>query len=282
MKKILIFFISITAIIAILSLFSALKDKVPMGEKIALVRVEGVILDSKNVIDEIKDYVSDSSIKAIVLRVNSPGGGVAPSQEIYEEVLKAKEKKKIIVSMGSVAASGGYYIACPADLIVANSGTLTGSMGVIMEIPNIEGLMQKIGIENQVVKSGKHKDIASVFKTMSPEERALLQEVLDDVHEQFIEAVSKGREIDIDKVRLLADGRIFTGRMAKDVGLVDELGNLEMAIKLAGELSGIEGAPEVVEKEEERGFFDLLRGSFSGKFLANALPGIQLKYLLSP
>ncbi len=282
MKKILIFFISITAIIAILSLFSALKDKVPMGEKIALVRVEGVILDSKNVIDEIKDYVSDSSIKAIVLRVNSPGGGVAPSQEIYEEVLKAKEKKKIIVSMGSVAASGGYYIACPADLIVANSGTLTGSMGVIMEIPNIEGLMQKIGIKNQVVKSGKHKDIASVFKTMSPEERALLQEVLDDVHDQFIEAVSKGRGIDIDKVRLLADGRIFTGRMAKDVGLVDELGNLDRAIKLAGELSGIEGEPEVVEKEEERGFFDLLRGSFSGKFLANALPGIQLKYLLSP
>jgi protease-4 len=253
-----------------------------MGEKVALVRVEGVILDSKDIIDEIKDYVSDASIKAIVLRVNSPGGGVAPSQEIYEEVLKAKEKKKVVVSMGSVAASGGYYIACPADMIVANAGTLTGSMGVIMEIPNIEGLMQKIGIENQVVKSGKYKDIASVFKTMSPEEKALLQEVLDDVHDQFIKAVSEGRGIAIEEVRLLADGRIFTGRMAKDVGLVDELGNLERAIKLAGELSGIEGEPEVVEKEDKRGFFDLLRGSFSGSFLAESLPGIKLKYLLSP
>ncbi len=141
MKKVLLFFIIITAVIAILSLFVALKDKVSPGEKVALVRIEGVILDSREVIEELKDYSSDSSIRAIVLRVNSPGGGVAPSQEIYEEVIKAKEKKKIVVSMGSVAASGGYYISCPADKIVANAGTLTGSMGVIMEIPNIEGLL---------------------------------------------------------------------------------------------------------------------------------------------
>jgi protease-4 len=282
MKKILVFFIIITAIIAILSIFTALKDKLPAGGKVALIRIEGVILDSEDVIEELKEYSSDSSIRAIVLRVNSPGGGVAPSQEIYEEVIKAKKKKKVVVSMGSVAASGGYYIAAPADRIVANAGTLTGSMGVIMEIPNIEGLMQKIGVENQVVKSGKHKDMASVFKTMSTEERELLQEVLDDVHSQFIEAVSEGRGISIDDVKALADGRIFTGRMAKAVGLVDELGNLERAIELAAELSGIEGEPEVVQKEEEAGLFDLLRGSFSGSFLADSLPGIKLKYLLSP
>lgn len=282
MKKILIFFIIITAIIVIISIFSAITGKVPLGDKVAVVRVEGVIIDSKGVIEELKDYSSDSSVKAIVLRVDSPGGGVAPSQEIYDEVVKAKEKKKVVVSMGSVAASGGYYISCPADKIVANAGTLTGSMGVIMEIPNIEGLMQKIGVENQIVKSGEHKDIASIFKTMSPDERQLLQVVLDDVHEQFIEAVSRGRGLSIDDVKLLADGRIFTGRMAKGVGLVDELGNLEMAIKLAAELSGIEGEPEVVEKEEDAGFFDLLRSSFARNFFVNSMPGIQLKYLLSP
>ncbi|MBI4825757.1 MAG: signal peptide peptidase SppA [Nitrospirae bacterium] len=282
MKKILIFFIIITAIIVIISLFTAVTGKIPLGDKVAVVRVEGVIMDSKSVIEELKDYASDISVKAIVLRVDSPGGGVAPSQEIYDEVVKAKAKKKIVVSMGSVAASGGYYISCPADKIVANAGTLTGSMGVIMEIPNIEGLMQKIGIQNQIVKSGEHKDIASIFKTMSPDERKLLQVVLDDVHEQFIEAVSKGRGLSIDAVKLLADGRIFTGRMAKGVGLVDELGNLDMAIKLAAELSGIEGEPEVVEKEEDTGFFGFLRSSFTNNFLVNSMPGIKLKYLLSP
>ncbi len=282
MKKIFLFFVIITAVIVVLSLAIALKDKVPMGEKVALINVEGVIFDSKSVIDELKDYASDNSIKAIVLRINSPGGGVAPSQEIYDEVKKAMEKKKVVVSMGSVAASGGYYIACPADMIVANAGTLTGSMGVIMEIPNIEGLMQKIGVEHQVIKSGRHKDIASVFKTMSPEERALLQEVLDDVHGQFIEAVSEGRGLTVEKVKALADGRIFTGRMAREVGLVDELGNLDAAIKFAGELSGIEGEPEVVQKEEEEGFFDLIRGSFPKSLLAEALPGVRLQYLLTP
>jgi protease-4 len=281
MKKILLFFVIITAIIVVLSIVASLKDKVSIGEKVALIYVEGVIFDSRDVIEEIKDYSSDNSVKAIVLRVNSPGGGVAPSQEIYEEVKKAMEKKKVVVSMGAVAASGGYYIACPADMIVANAGTLTGSMGVIMEIPNIEGLMQKIGVEHQVIKSGRHKDIASVFKTMSAEERALLQEVLDDVHEQFIEAVSQGRGLKVDKVKAIADGRIFTGRMAKEIGLVDELGNLDVAIKFAGELSGIEGEPDVVQKEEEEGFFDLIRGAFSRSLFAESLPGIKLQYLLA-
>ncbi|MBI4843773.1 MAG: signal peptide peptidase SppA [Nitrospirae bacterium] len=280
MKKILLFFGITFLIILILSLLSALNGKVPLGEKVALVRVEGVILDSEDVIEEIKDYVDDNSVKAIVLRVNSPGGGVAPSQEIYDEVVKAKEKKKVVVSMGAVAASGGYYISCPADKIVANPGTLTGSMGVIMEIPNIEELMRKIGVENQIVKSGKHKDMASVFKGMSPEERGLLQTVLDDVHEQFILAVSKGRGLLMDDVRPLADGRIFTGKMAKDIGLVDELGNLEAAVKLAAEISGIEGEPEVVEKEKNEGFLGLLRGIFPGSLLTDIMPGIKLKYMM--
>jgi len=282
MKKVLIFFAIVFVVIVVLSLMLTVSHKVPLGEKVALVHVVGVIIDSTEVVKELKEYSKDSSVKAIVLRINSPGGGVAPSQEIYDEIVKIKEKKKVVASMGSVAASGGYYIAAPADKIVANAGTLTGSIGVIMEIPNVSGLMQKIGVNTQVVKSGKHKDIASVFKTLTPEEKKILQTVLDDVHDQFIEDVSEARGMKPEDIRKLADGRIFTGRMAKEVGLVDELGNLQDAIMLAGELTGIEGEPEVIEKEDEFSFFDMLKGEFSGRLMGNAFSGIQLKYLFAP
>lgn len=282
MKKVLIFFVAIFAVIAILSLMLTFSRKVPLGEKVALVRVTGVIVDSTDVIEELKEYAKDNSIKAVILRVDSPGGAVAPSQEIYEEVLKLKEKKKVIVSMGTVAASGGYYISAPADKIVANAGTLTGSIGVIMEIPNISGLMQKIGVEAQVIKSGEHKDLASIFKSLKPEEKQILQDVLDDVHSQFIQAVSDGRGMKFEEIKKLADGRIFTGRMAKQAGLVDELGNLQDAILLAGKLTGIKGDPEVVEKKEEFGVLDLLKGEFAGKILNNVFHGISLKYLMTP
>ena len=253
-----------------------------IGEKVALIRVTGMIIDSTDVIDELKEYAKDSSVKAIVLRVDSPGGAVAPSQEIYEEVRKIKEHKKVVVSMGSVAASGGYYIAAPADKIVANAGTLTGSIGVIMEIPNMGGLMKKIGVETQIIKSGKHKDIASAFRSLSPEEKQILQTVLDDVHDQFIRAVSDGREMEFEKIKSLADGRVFTGRMAKDLGLVDELGNLQDAIMLAGKLTGIEGEPKVVTKEEKFSIYDMIKGSLPEKLVNNAFSGVQLKYLFAP
>ncbi len=282
MKKFLIFFSVVFAIIIILSLMMTFSQKVNLGEKVALIRITGVIIDSTDVIEEIKEYSKDNSIKAVVIRVNSPGGGVAPSQEIYDEVVKLKSRKKVIISMGSVAASGGYYIAAPADKIVANAGTLTGSIGVIMEIPNVAGLMEKIGVTTQVVKSGKHKDIASVFKTLTPEEKTILQSVLDDVHDQFIQAVSDGRGMEYDEVKKLSDGRIFTGRMAKSLGLVDELGNLEDAIKLAGELSGIQGEPEVVIKKDKFDFTEMLKGQLPGKLLSNSFSGISLKYLLTP
>ena len=282
MKKILIFFAVIFVIIVILSLLMTFNRKVPLGEKVALVRVTGVILDSTEVIDELKEYADNSSIKAVVLRVDSPGGAVAPSQEIYEEIVKIKRKKKVIVSMGTVAASGGYYISAPADKIVANAGTLTGSIGVIMELPNISGLMQKIGVETQVIKSGEHKDIASMFRALKPEERQILQSVLDDVHNQFITAVSEGRNIKFEEIKKLADGRIFTGRMAKELGLVDELGNLQDAIMLAGRLSGIKGEPEVVEKKEKFSLMEVLKGEFQGKLMDNVFQGIRLKYLMTP
>jgi protease-4 len=282
MKKVFIFLTIIFLIAVVLSLLLTFSQKNPLGEKVALVHVTGVIIDSSNVIKELKDHAKDSSVKAIIIRVNSPGGAVAPSQEIYNEIIKIKEKKKVIISMGAIAASGGYYIAAPADKIVANEGTLTGSIGVIMELPNVSGLMDKIGIETQVIKSGKHKDIASVFKTLSPEEKKILQAVLDDVHDQFIKAVSDSRGMKFEEIKKLSDGRIFTGRMAKKIGLIDELGGLEDAIMLAGELAGIEGEPEVVTKKEKFSFLDMIRGQFPQRLIGDAFSGIRLQYLFSP
>lgn len=282
MKKLCLFLTGLLVLLFFLTIIIALLQKnVPIGEKVALVRIEGPIIDSKNTIEEIKDYTKDSSVKALVLRVDSPGGAVAPSQEIYEEVRKAAGKKPVVVSMGSVAASGGYYISSPATKIFANPGTLTGSIGVIMEIPNIEGLMNKVGIKTDVIKSGRHKDIASVFRGRSKEEREILQAVLDDVHEQFITAVAEGRKMIPDDVRKIADGRVFTGRQAQKIGLVDEIGNLEDAIKAASKLAGIKGEPQVVTKKEKFSLIELLRGQFP-KELTGLFPTLRIKYVISP
>jgi len=237
-------------------------------DKIALIRVEGVILDSREVIHELRRYQKDPDIKAILVRIDSPGGAVAPSQEIYDELKKiqASGKKKVISSMGSVAASGGYYIASATQLIFANPGTLTGSIGVIMELTNVEGLLQKIGVESVTIKSGKNKDVGSPFRKMNADERALLQNVLDDVHSQFIEAVAEGRSLDIETVRALADGRIFSGRQAKAVGLVDQLGSLEAALEKTAELAGIQGEPEIVETKEKSPILKLLEGKMFGNW----------------
>lgn len=250
-------------------------------DSVALVKIEGPIIDSEEAIEEIKEYTDDSSIKALVIRVNSPGGAVAPSQEIHDEVKKAAEKKPVIVSMGAVAASGGYYISAPATKIISNPGTITGSIGVIMEVPNISGLMEKVGIKSEVIKSGKHKDLASVFRGIGKEEREIIQKVLDDVHEQFIEAVASARNMDINEVRKIADGRIFSGRQALEVGLVDEIGNIEDAILEAGKLGGIDGEPRVVTKKEKRGIFDLLENKLSGG-MKEIFPSIEFKYLMTP
>ncbi|MFQ5781039.1 MAG: signal peptide peptidase SppA, partial [Nitrospiria bacterium] len=177
----------------------------------------------------------------------------------------------------------GYYIASASDVIVANPGTLTGSIGVIMELTNMEGLFEKIGLKSVTIKSGKNKDVGSPFRKMKEEERALLQNVLDDVHSQFIEAVSRGRSLEIEVVRSLADGRIFTGRQAKEAGLVDELGSLEAAIERAAELSGIEGEPQLVETKRIKSFLGLLRNQFLSRWEGPSLPAtsVRLKYLFS-
>ncbi|GER93058.1 signal peptide peptidase SppA [Dissulfurispira thermophila] len=268
-------------LIVVSAFFTFLQKEVPLKDKVALVNIEGPILHAKQTVDEIKEYVKDKSIKAIVLRVDSPGGGVVPSQEIYEEVRKAATQKKVVVSMGSVAASGGYYISAPANKIIANPGTITGSIGVIMEVPNIKGLMDKIGVKTEVIKSGRHKDIASVFRGIGKEEREIIQGVMDDVHEQFIKAVSDGRKIPVENVKKIADGRIFSGRQALKVGLVDELGDLEYAIKTAAKIAGIKGEPEVVTKKEKSTLLELLNGRIS-ESVSKVVPKIELKYMYMP
>jgi|SRR5579863_385695 len=253
-------------------------------EKIGLVRIEGVILDSKETLEELEHFASSPSMRAILIRIDSPGGGVVPSQEIYEEIRKIRDKgKKVVVSMGNVAASGGYYIATASDKIVANPGTLTGSIGVIMELANVEGLLHKIGVESVVIKSGEHKDIASPFRKMTPLENKLMQQVLDDVHDQFIEAVAKGRQLRLSEVRSLSDGRVFTGRQAKAKGLVDELGDLQDAVRITAELIGAHGEPRLVETKKRFSLIEFLRDEFWGKIGATSLPGrsVQLNYLLS-
>lgn len=235
-------------------------------EGVAIVRVEGPILDSYQTVEELKTFSEDPLVKAIVVRIDSPGGGVAPSQEIYNAVRRVrKEKNKtVIASMGTVAASGGYYIAVATDRILANPGTLTGSIGVIMQLANFQELLEKIGVKNVVVKSGKFKDIGSPFRPMQEEDRKVLEVVMNDVHRQFIDAVAEGRSLDLAEVEQLADGRVFTGQQAKSILLVDDIGDLHDAIKLAGELGGIEGEPRVMETSKPFSFKDLIESTFLG------------------
>lgn len=229
-----------------------------IGDKIGVVEVFGVIADSRQVIEQLHDFRDNDNIKAIVLRIDSPGGGVGPSQEIHDEVKAIDATKPVIVSMGSVAASGGYYIAASAREIVANPGTITGSIGVIMEFTNFQELLDKIGLSSVVVKSGEYKDIGSPAREMTSLEREILQDLIDDVHSQFVASVAVGRKLDEEAVRVIADGRIFSGRRAMDMGLVDRMGNLDVAIRRAGELAGIDGEPNVVYPPGKRPkFIDL-------------------------
>jgi len=234
------------------------KKAFALGDKIAVVDIKGVITSSRNIVEQIDNFKEDDDVKAIILRINSPGGGVGPSQEIYREVLRAKEKKKIIASIESVGASGGYYVACASDLIVANPGTITGSIGVVMEFSNVEDLLKKIGLRSYVIKSGKHKDIGSPLREMTSEERSILQGVIDSVHSQFVRAVAEGRNMEERKVRQIADGRIFSGEQAKELGLVDRLGGLQDAIEIAAEMVGIEGKPAVIYPKRKLSLYELL------------------------
>ncbi|MDZ7294378.1 MAG: signal peptide peptidase SppA [candidate division KSB1 bacterium] len=230
------------------------------GPKVALVELTGTIVDARPVVRQLKQFRQDGSVRAIVLRIESPGGGVAASQEIHDEVRKTRESGKVIVaSMGSVAASGGYYVAVPATRIMANPGTTTGSIGVVAELPNIRRLLDKLGIDFTVIKSGKFKDTGSPYRGLTEAERAYLQQWVDDAFAQFVDAVAEGRRMERARVLELADGRVFTGLQALRSGLVDTLGTFEDAIRLAADLAGIKGEPRLV-RQERRGLrlIDLL------------------------
>lgn len=233
------------------------------GEKLAVVELRGLILDSREVVRQFKKYRENKSIKGILFRVESPGGGVVPSQEIYEEVKKTRESgKAVVVSMGSLAASGGYYVSCGATRIVANPGSITGSIGVISQFLHYDDLMDKIGIGETTIKSGKLKDAGSWARRMSEQEKKYFQNLLDDVHGQFILVVEAERDIDHERVLELSDGRVFTGRQAVELGLVDTLGTYEDAITIAAELAGIKGKPSIVRERKRRSFFDVFLQSF--------------------
>lgn len=232
------------------------------GSKVAVVELYGQIFDSKSFVRQMNKWDKNSSVKAIVIDINSPGGGVAPSQEMYDAILKVREGGKLVVaSMSSVAASGGYYVACAADKIVANPGTLTGSIGVILSFPTAKKLFDKIGIRWETVKSGELKAVGTYSRPMSVEEERMLKAVVDDSYEQFVEAVSEGRDRPKEEIYPLADGSVFTGRQAYNLGLVDTLGSFQDAISLAGEMVGLGSDPDTIkERRKSPGLFDLLSG----------------------
>jgi protease-4 len=252
------------------------------GDKIAIVEIKGIITQSTEIIEEMRQYADDETVKAVILRIDSPGGGVGPSQEIHREVVKLKTKKKVLASMGSVAASGGYYIACASDLIVANPGTITGSIGVVMEFTNLEELLKKIGVKGVVLKGGEHKDIGSPFREMTPGEKRIMQDVIDNVHQQFIKAVAEGRKMEQAKVVPVADGRIFTGEQAKQFGLVDEMGNLEDTVDMAAKLVKIDGRPTVIYPKRRFTIWEMLAKEMASTVVESLHEkGIQLNYRLA-
>jgi len=260
----LFFLLTFTSIVAVamigMSLLFVLGQQASdfeFGEKVGIIEVNGIIADAKNVIQNLKHFREDNSIKAIVIRIDSPGGAVGPSQEIFREIRKTLSTKKVIASMGAIAASGGYYVAAGTDGIVANPGTITGSIGVIMGFTNYQELLQKIGLVPVVIKSGEFKDIGSPAREMTAKEKTILKDFAKKIHRQFIMDIVEGRKMDQDKVESLADGRIFTGEESKDLGLVDRLGNLEDAIEWAGRLGGIKGKISAVYAREKK--FSLLK-----------------------
>jgi protease-4 len=226
-------------------------ESVGSGDAVAIVHVEGLLTDSESVVDEIKRYTKMSAVKAIVVRINSPGGFVAPSQEIYSALNRVRGKDiPVIASMGTVAASGGYYVALGADRIVANPGTATGSIGVILSYPTFSGLFDKVGISMEHVKSGAFKDLGDMSRAMTEAEREVLQDRVDEIYDQFVGDVAEARGMTKEEVRELADGRVYSGRQAVKLNLVDAEGDLDSAVKMAAEEAGIKGEPRVLRRKK--------------------------------
>ncbi|MGH7397815.1 MAG: signal peptide peptidase SppA [Candidatus Rokuibacteriota bacterium] len=258
-------------------------DGLPGGAKVAVVEVEGVIglgvdggLDTDAIIRTLGEYRDDPAVRAVVLRIDSPGGVVAPTQEIFTAVRRLREANKpVVASLGSVAASGGYYVAVSADRIFASPGTLTGSIGVVMQLANVEGLLKKVGVEYVVVKAGTYKDVGNFARAMTPEERRILQSLLDDIYDQFIAAVAEGRGLELQAVRAFAEGRIYSGRQAQGLKMVDELGGLEDAIEAAAKMAGLPPNPKVVYPRRKFSLRDLLRNEWGLGPVSRMLPTLS-------
>jgi protease-4 len=258
-------------------------DGLPGGAKVAVVEVAGVIgvgadrgLDTESIIRTLGEYRDNPAVRAVVLRIDSPGGVVAPTQEIVTAVRRLREAKKpVVASLGSVAASGGYYVAVSADRIFASPGTLTGSIGVVMQLANVEGLLKKVGVEYVVVKAGAYKDVGNIARAMTPEERRILQSLLDDVYDQFISAVAEGRGLEPQAVRAFAEGRIYSGRQAHGLKMVDDLGGLEDAIEAAAKMAGLPPKPKVLYPKRRFSLRELLRNEWGLGPVSHMLPAMQ-------
>lgn len=248
------------------------------GDKIGVVEINDVIMSSEKWVNEIKKYREDKSIKAIIVHINSPGGGVAASQEIYEEVRKTRDSGKIIViSMGSIAASGGYYIACGGSLIVSNPGTLTGSIGVIVSITNFKDLADKIGVTQNVIKSADLKDAGNPFREMTDKDRAYFQDVVDNSFGQFLAVVARERKMNMDTLKVYSTGRVFTGLQAQKIGLVDSLGTFEDAVRITSKMAGIEGEPRLIREKKRFSLFEKFIGA-----TADDMASLKARFLDEP
>jgi protease IV len=238
-------------------------DGLGLGSRVAVLEIDGIIVDDAALLEQIRRFRRDGSVKAFVVDINSPGGAVGPSQSIYRELrkLRDEDERPVLASIGSVGASGGYYIALAADSIYALPGSITGSIGVIMEFPNASELMDRVGVQVEVVKSAEHKDIGSPFRPITEADRAVLGSLVRDVYGQFVDVVATERSLPVERVQELADGRILSGRQALESGLIDGIGNLHDALARAGAMAGLGDDPTVVRPPEE-GFtiFDVLAG----------------------
>ena len=307
LKKI---FISIVLLIAVLSFVVSLlggknklvgnKEPVVKGDKVAVIRVEGTITsggpegtrlfseatgaNSSRIMQQLRKAAKDKSVKGVLLQINSPGGSVTAAEEITREIQRYKEtsKKPIMASFGDTGASAAYYIAAPCDKIYANASTLTGSIGVYMNSKNLEELYKKIGVTDVMIKSGVHKDIMSASRPMTEEERAIIQNMVNEMYEQFLTTVSTGRNIPVEQVGALADGRVYTGKQAKDLQLVDEIGNYYDALDGLGVAVGIKGTPAVVEYGVVRDWQSWFTGELARKISTQLLESWQLKETATP
>ena len=253
------------------------------GGKIAVVNLDFTILSSESIVRQFKKYGEDKSIKAIILKVNTPGGGVAASQEMYEIIKQTRDSgKPVIVSISSLGASGGYYAACGGSIIIADPGSLVGSIGVIMNFMNFKDLAEKIGVSQTIIKSGDLKDAGNPLREINEKDKEYFQSIVDDSFDQFLEVVSKARNMDKEKLKEYADGRVFTGRQAKNIGLIDSLGTFEDAIRIASRMGGITGEPSIIKEKERLSLFERIVEGYSDNDLKSIKDELKNEFINQP